>query len=79
MNRLKCKPSDKVGQNRGKLRDGFYLNNVLLLRSMSKKRSTTQVIKEIKRATRRYYSAEEKIRIPLDGLRGEEILVFALD
>ena len=31
-----------------------------------------QVIKDIRRATRKQYSAEEKIRIVLDGLRGEE-------
>jgi len=29
------------------------------------------VIKDIRRATRRQFSAEEKIRIVLDGLRGE--------
>ena len=32
-----------------------------------------QVIKDIRRATRKQYSAEEKIRIVLEGLRGEEI------
>ena len=31
-----------------------------------------QVIKEIHRATRRQFSAEEKIRIVLSGLRGED-------
>ena len=31
-----------------------------------------QVIKDIRRATRKQYSAEEKIRIVLEGLRGEE-------
>ena len=31
-----------------------------------------QVIKDIRRATRKQYSAEEKIRIVLKGLRGEE-------
>jgi transposase len=31
-----------------------------------------QVIKNIRRATRRQFSAEEKIRIVLDGLRGED-------
>jgi transposase len=30
-----------------------------------------KVIKDIRRATRRHYSAEDKIRIVLDGLRGE--------
>jgi len=31
-----------------------------------------KVLKEIRRATRRHFSAEEKIRIVLEGLRGEE-------
>ncbi len=31
-----------------------------------------QMIRTIKRRTRRQYSAEEKIRIVLDGLRGED-------
>src|ERR1700758_3597466 len=31
-----------------------------------------QIVKEIRRATRRQFSAEEKIRIVLEGLRGEE-------
>ena len=30
-----------------------------------------QVVKDIRRQTRRQYSAEEKIRIVLEGLRGE--------
>jgi transposase len=30
-----------------------------------------QVVKDIRRATRKQYSAEEKIRIVLEGLRGE--------
>lgn len=33
--------------------------------------SSEQVVKDIRRATRRQFSAEEKIRIVLDGLRGE--------
>ena len=35
------------------------------------KKPAEQVIKEIRRATRRQFSAEEKIRIVLSGLRGE--------
>jgi transposase len=31
-----------------------------------------QVVKDIRRATRRHYWAEDKIRIVLEGLRGEE-------
>src|SRR5688572_28653762 len=34
--------------------------------------SAEQVVREIRRQTRRKYSAEEKIRIVLEGLRGEE-------
>ena len=34
--------------------------------------SAEQVVREIRRETRRKYSAEEKIRIVLEGLRGEE-------
>jgi len=38
----------------------------------NKQTSGERIVKEIKRKTRRQYSAEEKIRIVLDGLRGEE-------
>ena len=31
-----------------------------------------EVVKDIRRATRRHFSAEEKIRVVLEGLRGEE-------
>ena len=31
-----------------------------------------KIVKDIKRATRNHYSSEEKIRIVLDGLRGED-------
>ena len=30
-----------------------------------------KIVKDIKRATRKHYSSEEKIRIVLDGLRGD--------
>jgi len=36
--------------------------------------SSEKAIKDIRRATRKQYSAEEKIRIVLDGLRGEETI-----
>ncbi len=36
------------------------------------KEPSERVIKDIRRATRKRYSAEEKIRIVLDGLRGED-------
>ncbi len=41
---------------------------------MTKKRDPEQVVREIKRKTRRKFSAEEKIRIVLEGLRGEETI-----
>ncbi len=36
------------------------------------KEPAEQVVKDIRRATRKQYSAEEKIRIVLEGLRGED-------
>ena len=38
---------------------------------MAKKGSAEDTIRDIKRKTRRKYSAEEKIRIVMEGLRGE--------
>lgn len=35
------------------------------------KSSSERMVKNIRRATRKHYSAEDKIRIVLDGLRGE--------
>ena len=39
---------------------------------MSEKSNPEAVVREIRRKTRRRYSAEEKIRIVLEGLRAEE-------
>ena len=36
------------------------------------KKPAEQVVKDIRRATRRHFSAEDKIRIVLEGLRGED-------
>jgi transposase len=41
-------------------------------KSTTAKKPAEQVIKDIRRATRRHFSAEDKIRIVLDGLRGED-------
>ena len=41
-------------------------------KSGPRKPPAEQVLKDIRRQTRRQYSAEEKIRIVLEGLRGEE-------
>ena len=38
---------------------------------MAKKKSTTALISDLKRKTRKTYSSEEKIRIILEGFRGE--------
>ena len=39
---------------------------------MTKKKDAEATVREIRRQTRKKYSAEEKIRIVLEGLRGEE-------
>jgi len=39
---------------------------------MNQKKGPEKVVREIKRKTRRKFTAEEKIRIILEGLRGEE-------
>jgi transposase len=41
------------------------------LKSGTAKLPSERIVKDIRRATRKQYSAEEKIRIVLDGLRGE--------
>ena len=41
-------------------------------RTSSAKKPAEQVMKDIRRVTRRHFSAEDKIRIVLDGLRGED-------
>ena len=41
---------------------------------MRKKSSAQKTIRDIRRATRRHYSAEGKIRIVLEGLRGEDTI-----
>ena len=42
------------------------------MKSNAPKAPAEQVVKDIRRATRRHYSAEDKVRIVLSGLRGEE-------
>ena len=39
--------------------------------------NTEKTVKDIRRKTRRKHSTEEKIRIVLDGLRGEMVLPYA--
>ena len=40
--------------------------------SSSSKKPAKQIAKDIRRKTRRHFSAEDKIRIVLDGLRGDD-------
>lgn len=42
---------------------------------MARETNPESVVREIRRKTRRRYSAEEKIRIVLEGLKGEESIV----
>ena len=42
------------------------------LKLTSTKKPAEQVLKDFRRATRRHFSAEDKIRIVLDGLHGED-------
>jgi len=41
-------------------------------KSRQQRSTAEQVVKDIRRRTRKHHSAEEKIRIVLEGLRGEE-------
>jgi len=44
----------------------------MMTRKDNQKQSAEKTVWDIRRATRRHYSAEEKIRIVLEGLRGED-------
>ena len=41
-------------------------------KSLGSKAPAERVVKDIRRATRKHHSAEDKIRIVVDGLRGED-------
>src|SRR5215210_2009153 len=43
----------------------------MMTRRATRPESAEETVRDIRRATRRQYSAEEKIRIILEGLRGE--------
>ena len=45
---------------------------------MAKKESAEKAVRDIRRKTRRRFSAEEKIRIVIEGLRGEEESIASL-
>ena len=44
----------------------------MMKKPMTTKAPAEQVVKDIRRATRKLHSSEEKIRIVLSGLRGED-------
>jgi len=56
------------------LRDGLLL--IVATEEWTMRKTTKspgeKIVKDIKCATRKHYSSEEKIRIVLDGLRGED-------
>ena len=54
----------------------FLINKVQKMES--KKQSTESKVKEIRRLTRKKYSVEEKIRIVIEGLRGESSIAVTL-
>ena len=39
-----------------------------------RKSPSEKIVKDIKQAARKHYSSEEKIRVVLDGLRGEDTI-----
>ena len=47
-------------------------------RSETRQTGAAKAIKDIRRATRKQYSAEEKIRIVVNGLRGEETIAQSI-
>jgi len=53
---------------------GTNQRDYLRQKSQTRQTGAAKAIKDIRRATRKQYSAEEKIRIVLDGLRGEETI-----
>jgi transposase len=48
-------------------------------KSGPEKQPAEDAIRDIRRATRRHFSAEEKIRVVLEGLRGEESIACSIN
>ncbi len=44
----------------------------------TKKQSTEAAVREIRRRTRRKFAPEEKVRIVLEGLRGEQSILISV-
>jgi hypothetical protein len=75
--RAVCLTSAHAGQICGLATEGFLVHRNRQGVKMNKKSGTSKasadrLVKTIRRKTRQTYSAEEKIRIVLAGLRGEE-------
>ena len=49
-----------------------YSKRIRRIKTMEERKEVESIVREIKRKTRRQYSSEEKIRIVLEGLRGED-------
>ncbi len=70
-----CFPSAEVGLIVGPSYEtlcGVFDPEESLKMSRTKKQSTEAAVQEIRRWTRRKFAPEEKIRIVLEGLRGEQ-------
>ena len=48
-------------------------------KTRTSKDAADRLVRGIKRKTRKHYSAEEKIRVVLSGLRGEESIAALID
>ncbi len=66
-----CFASAEFGPNRGN-NEERVLDSERMVGPMPQKDSAEKAVRDIRRKTRRKFSAEEKIRIVLEGLRGEE-------
>jgi transposase len=50
----------------------YYQREVMMTKKDHLTNKAEKAVRDIRRTTRRHYSAEEKIRIVLEGLQGEE-------
>jgi transposase len=62
---------DRLPSHRGNVTGDVIRNSTLLAKSMAKE-PAKHVIKDIQRESRRNFQAEDKIRILLDKMRGED-------
>ena len=67
-----CLPSEQSGQFELKSQEILCVKLSFKKEVVMKKVSSEPVVNDIRRKTRKKYSSEEKIRIVLEGLRGED-------